>query len=72
MRKSVLVIDTPENCSECDLHETDFNGKYYCAADGREIEPGTKPTWCPLLVMPRLSNNYQCDGFMRMLQVMYG
>lgn len=52
MSKSVLVIDTPENCYSCCLHEPIRNWAY-CAAKLKRIEDSSvKPDWCPLKPLP--------------------
>lgn len=44
MSKSLVVIDTPETCSECPLFEIDlYRG---CRLGGDHWEE--KPKWCPL------------------------
>ena len=55
MNKSILVIDTPKNCSECPL----FFGAYtdmVCKANNRTINypyPDNKvQDWCPLKEVP--------------------
>lgn len=52
MSKSVLVIDTPENCDSCnffgELHPLKF-----CCANRRYIEDSNKKSsWCPLKPLP--------------------
>ncbi len=57
MSKSILVIDTPENCTECplELDIADIGGKTLinvniCRGCGhRNMDSTTKPNWCPLL-----------------------
>jgi hypothetical protein len=64
MSKSVLVIDTPENCRKCPLHSVD-SFSIYCKAvtddcgwcsPARKIcdrnEKCVKPYWCPLSPLP--------------------
>ena len=52
MSKSVLVIDTPDNCRSCNF----FGGSYHlksCCINRRYIEDGSKrPCWCPLKPLP--------------------
>lgn len=56
MSKSVLVIDTPENCYSCCLHEPIRNWAY-CAAKLKRIEDSSvKPDWCPLKPLPEKDN----------------
>jgi len=50
MSKSILVIDTPNNCSECPC--TDY---MFCYTTQKELEidwEANKPSWCPLEPMP--------------------
>ena len=49
MSKSLVVIDTPETCSECPLFEIElYRG---CRLGGDHWEE--KPKWCPLRPLPR-------------------
>lgn len=46
MGKSILVIDTPENCAKCPCFlETATD---CCGVNGKDIESREKPDWCPL------------------------
>ena len=49
MGKSVLVIDTPENCGKCK-----FISEFWCRAmDGRRVPNNDViPNWCPLKPLP--------------------
>ena len=49
MSKSVLVIDTPENCGKCK-----FISGFWCRAmDGRRVPNNdVPPDWCPLKPLP--------------------
>ena len=49
MRKSVLVIDTPENCGKCK-----FISGFWCRAMGDRRVPNNDviPDWCPLKPLP--------------------
>nr|DAZ41958.1 MAG TPA: hypothetical protein [Caudoviricetes sp.] len=49
MSKSVLVIDTPENCEKCK-----FISEFWCRAmDGRRVPNNDViPNWCPLKPLP--------------------
>ena len=52
MSKSVLVIDTPEDCESCGLHGGIFNS--FCRINCRDIKgTSTKPDWCPLKPLPK-------------------
>ena len=57
--KSVLLIDTPKCCSECDIMFTDEYSNWcpYKSAktdvyDYIHIHKNTKPDWCPLSPVP--------------------
>ena len=57
MRKSVLVIDTPEKCLDCNLCVLDMDGSISCYYNKREIcsnvgENNSRPNWCPLKSLP--------------------
>ena len=45
--KAILVIDVPENCSECLCEQ---NG--ICLAKSDAVESIDRPSWCPLRPMP--------------------
>lgn len=49
MSKSVLVIDTPENCGKCK-----FISGFWCRAMGDRRVPNNDviPNWCPLKPLP--------------------
>lgn len=49
MSKSVLVIDTPENCGKCKFIST-----FWCRATGDRRVPNNDviPNWCPLKPLP--------------------
>ena len=49
MRKSVLVIDTPENCGKCK-----FISGFWCRAMGDRRVPNNDAIsgWCPLKPLP--------------------
>ena len=56
--KAVLVMEFPTCCGMCDLAYADEEGVNYtccamnCTLDSDIIIEQTKPTWCPLKVMP--------------------
>lgn len=63
MSKSILVIDTPENCMRCDLEN-----RHHCVWGMRYIEDFEFefiPDWCPVKSVPRKKeenkyhNNYE-------------
>lgn len=49
MSKSVLVMDTPENCGKCK-----FVSGFWCRAMGGRRVPNNDviPNWCPLKPLP--------------------
>ena len=50
MSKSVLVIDTPENCDSC-MYIGTFHS--FCKINCRDIkDTSAKPDWCPLKPLP--------------------
>lgn len=52
MSKSVLVIDTPENCRSCYLQGFMLNLQY-CRGKLKDIkDTSVKPDWCPLKPLP--------------------
>lgn len=59
MSKSILILDTPENCETCKLLERNCNGKYCSPAkyfNAKELDNNLKvkgkPDWCPLQKIP--------------------
>lgn len=66
MSKSVLVVDTPENCHSCYLRGFTLNLQY-CRGKLKDIkDTSVKPDWCPLKPLPEKSTtendmtDYQC------------
>lgn len=52
MNKSVLVIDTPEDCRSCYLRGFTLNLQY-CRGKLKDIkDTSVKPDWCPLKPLP--------------------
>ena len=49
MRKSVLVMNTPEDCGKCK-----FISEFWCRATGGRRVPNNDviPGWCPLKPLP--------------------
>lgn len=64
MSKSVLVMETPENCKSC-IHIGTFI--HFCRVNCRDIEdPSVKPDWCPLKPLPekmKLTGVYNREHF---------
>lgn len=66
MSKSILIINTPENCSHCNQcwkkNVSKNKYMYFCGnkvfhqgknAEEYSVDPeGTKPDWCPLSPLP--------------------
>ena len=60
MSKSILIIDTPEDCYGCNLCRED-NQTYrpYCSIVYRDIfYTHEKPNWCPLKPIPKKIEGY--------------
>ena len=59
MNKSILVIDTPTRCRNCDaLTWCSIRKKYYCVGANRYIDSeDEKQKWCPLKELPRKRGN---------------
>jgi hypothetical protein len=47
--KSILVIDTPNNCAECKLMYLQGIGESICNA----VDWSRRPSWCPLRPLPK-------------------
>ena len=56
MNKSILVIDTPENCIGCDFSDCELR-EYYCERVKRYLKGSegeeSRPDWCPILCLPK-------------------
>lgn len=54
MSKSVLAMETPENCRSCYLRGFTLNLQYCKAKQGNTVIEDTsiKPDWCPLRSLP--------------------
>lgn len=46
MSKSILLMNTPNKCEECQL-------LYHCHKYEDHINMSTKPEWCPLKPLPK-------------------
>lgn len=56
MSKSILVIDTPETCVECEFLANRLCGKGRCILNkdtANVISDKGKPDWCPLKEAPK-------------------
>lgn len=51
MSKSIIVIDTPTSCEECNLC-AGFMGKHYCPPRDTEVSKGERDCSCPLVAVP--------------------
>ena len=81
MSKSVLVIDTPENCYSCYLRKLIRNWSY-CAVKSERIKDSmVKPDWCPLKPLPeknkapKVASGYELgyeDGWNKCLDKIQG
>lgn len=72
MSKSVLVINTPERCIDCEIRRNYSNileTYVYCLVAGKYVlgkETETIPDWCPLKPLPEKNTtendmtDYQC------------
>ena len=56
MSKSVLVMDTPENCYSCYLRKLIRDLPYCKVKSGRIKDSNVKPDWCPLMDLPEKDN----------------
>lgn len=61
MGKSILVIDTPNNCASCQMSNINLydmsKGGIYCQLNVRQDIPweytrNSRPDWCPLQELP--------------------
>ena len=59
MSKSILVINTPETCENCECKYPSYrdDSLYDCAITGKRVPIdgmayGDKPDWCPLQEVP--------------------
>lgn len=59
MRKSVLVIKTPDDCYSCTFNHNSF---CYVTNNCTLKFVNCKPNWCPLKAMPEMYDNVNCDG----------
>lgn len=69
MNKSILVIDTPKDCTNCPCHHRDnamVRNKEWCYAGMRALGESeiknSKPEWCPLKKVPRKRPLIGIDG----------
>lgn len=53
MSKSMLVMDTPENCVKCSLYHYPSCRCYVTSRIQNNISDDYKPDWCPLQEVPK-------------------
>ena len=63
MNKAILVIDMPDSCFKCHVcasyKASAFSSReYWCATNGKDVDPNSKPDWCPLKPVPRMRFTY--------------
>lgn len=71
MSKSLLVIDTPETCLDCPLHEWDDDGEWHgCSVSiyfrglfNNTVNKNEKPDWCPLRPLPNRLPTFEPTTF---------
>lgn len=51
MSKSILTVNTPKSCEECQLC-VNVIGKHYCVGKGTHITNGERDCSCPLVELP--------------------
>lgn len=55
MSKSIAIINTPDNCRECNfirVREEWSTGYEYCCVNYKYIHTLKRPDWCPLIDIP--------------------
>ena len=69
MSKSILVMDTPNNCASCQMSNINLydmsKGGIYCQLNKRQDIPwenikNGKPDWCPLKDVPEKEDILDC------------
>lgn len=64
--KSVLIVDTPTNCGECEFHYQRLDGSYRCTrnkdAGNIILLDDVPPSWCPLLPLPEKKDSISMYG----------
>lgn len=56
--KAILVVDMPNNCSECKLMSLYGIGESIC----NPVDWDKRPSWCPLKPMPRHKYGFEDNG----------
>lgn len=54
--KSILIIDTPKNCTDCTFCEHLDEGWLYCSLKDKTARAFDRPDWCPLSLIPERKN----------------
>jgi hypothetical protein len=67
MNKAILVIDMPDSCIKCPVcasyQASAFSTReVWCATNGKDVEPYSKPDWCPLMPAPEEQMIWYEDG----------
>lgn len=67
LSKSILVIDTPEKCEDCNFfyqYNKDDVDSAYCRVFGEEKKTSIilKPNWCPLKEIPKKKEPKKMHG----------
>ena len=65
MDKAVLIIDMPDKCRECPLHEiSESFDKWLCVPMQKlhNKSSNIKPKWCPLKEMPQEQMHHSIDS----------
>lgn len=67
MNKGILIIDMPKVCNECPIcaswQASAFSVReYWCpACENKDVEPYSKPKWCPLNPMVVEAEAFDCE-----------
>lgn len=61
MSKSIIAIDTPTSCEECNLC-AGFMGKHYCPPRDTEVSKGERDCSCPLVAVPEKIDPVKARG----------
>lgn len=66
MDKAILVTDMPKSCNECSLYVcyrqwSGDSGDCFCGVNKEDVQPLSKPNWCPLQHVPKKQPHYPVD-----------
>lgn len=51
MKKSILIVDTPDNCEKCKFCASEYVD--FCILENAAVDDTSKiPDWCPLKPLP--------------------